>query len=99
MYLGTLFSFYCCFLKNSKRLLDQARKVHIARKLSLPVDIQLQIFDSMMTPILLHWPEVTGFEGNNVLESLYLQFYKYILKANIHLMLYYMVNWVVSQWI
>ena len=82
LYLGTLFPSYGCFLKNSKRLFDQVRKVRKARKLSLPVDIQLQlIFESMVAPILLYGSEVTGFEGNNVLESLFLQFYKYSRKA------------------
>ena len=49
--------------------------------LCLPVDIQLQLFDSMVSPILLYGSEVSGFEKSDVLESLYLQFYKIILKA------------------
>ena len=44
---------------------DQARKAMYAvlqksRKLQLPVDIQLQLFDSMVAPILLYGSEVTG---------------------------------------
>ena len=38
--------------------------------------IQLQPFDSMGAPILLYASEVSGFEKSDVLESLYLQFYK-----------------------
>ena len=34
-----------------------------------------------MAPILLYGSEVSGFEKSDVLESLYLQFYKIILKA------------------
>ena len=35
----------------------------------------------MVAPILLYGSEVSGFEKGGVLESLYLQFYKIILKA------------------
>ena len=81
-----LFTYNGRFLKNSKRLLDQARKAMLSvlrksKKLFLPVDIQLQLFDSMVAPILLYGSEVSGFETSNVLESLCLQFYKYILEA------------------
>ena len=74
------------FLKNSKKLYDQARKARhsVLRKSKvqcLPADIQLQLFDSMVAPNLLYRSEVTGFEKSDVLESLYLQFYKIILKA------------------
>ena len=86
VYLGTLFSCNGRFLKNSKRLYDQARKAmySVLRKskvLCLPADIQLQLFDSMVAPILLYGSEVSGFEKSDLLESLYLQFYKIILKA------------------
>ena len=74
------------FYKNNKRLYDQARKAMYAvlkksRNLQLPVDIQLQLFDSMVAPILLHGSEVTGFEKHDLLEKLCTQFYKIILKA------------------
>ena len=59
-------------------------------KAFLPVDIQLQRFDSMVAPILLYGSEVSGFERSNLLESLCLKFYKCILKAT-------MVRWVVTQ--
>ena len=52
-----------------------------SKVLCLPADIQLQLFDSMVAPILLYGSEVSGFEKSDVLESLYLQFYKIILKA------------------
>ena len=31
-----------------------------SRKLHLPIDLQLQLFDSMIFPILLYGSEVTG---------------------------------------
>ena len=33
------------------------------RKLNLPIDIQLQMFDSMVSSILLYGSEVYGFEN------------------------------------
>ena len=76
-YLGTLFSCNGRFLKNSKRLYDQSRKAmySVLRKskmLYMPVDIQLQLFDSMVAPILLYGSEVTGFEKSEVLYSKYI---------------------------
>ena len=86
VYLGTMFSYNGRFLKNSRRLFDQARKAMFAvlnksRKLLLPVDIQLQLFDTMVAPILLYGSEVTGFEKHDILERLCIQYYKIILKA------------------
>ena len=70
----------------STRLYDQARKAMFAvlsksRKLHLPVDIQLQLFDSMVIPILLYGSEVTGFEKHDILERLCIQCYKIVLKV------------------
>ena len=50
-------------------------------KLQLLVDIQLQLLDSMVVPILLYESAVTDFENHDNLERLCLQFYKIILKA------------------
>ena len=60
------------FIKSNQRLYDQARKAMFAvlsksRKLHLPVDIQLQLLDSMVSPILLYGSEVTGFEKHDIL--------------------------------
>ena len=38
------------------------------RKLYLPVDIQLQLFDSIVVPVLLYASEVSGFESCDILE-------------------------------
>ena len=86
VYLGTMFSYNGHFIKNNQRLYDQARKAMFAvlsksRKLHLPVDIQLQLFDSMVIPILLYGSEVTGFEKHDILERLCIQYYKIVLKV------------------
>ena len=75
-------------------LADQARKSMFAvlrkcRKLYLPVDIQLQLVDSILVPVLLYASEVSGFESCDILERLCIQFYKISLRAKI---LFYMGN-------
>jgi hypothetical protein len=51
-----------------------------SRKLNLPIYIQLQLFESMVAPILLYGSEMWGFENVNIADVLYLQFYNLILK-------------------
>ena len=85
VYLGTMFSYNGSFIKNNQSLYDQARKAMFAvlsksRKLHLPVDIQLKLFDSMVIPILLYGSKVTGFEKHDILERLCIQYYKIVLK-------------------
>ena len=86
VYLGTQFSYSGRFLKHNQRLVERARKSMFAvlrksRKMYLPVDIQLQLFDSIVVPILLYGSEVTGFENCKMLERLCLQYYKIIVRA------------------
>ena len=86
VYLGTMFSYNGRFLKNNQRLVEQARKpmfslLRKSRKLHLPLDLQLQLFDNMVVPILLYGSEITGFEKPDSLERLCSQFYKIILNV------------------
>ena len=67
MYLGTLFSYNGRFLKNNQRMVDQARKAVLSilrksGKVQLPIVLQLQLFDSMVVPMLLYDSEITGSE-------------------------------------
>ena len=60
VYLDTLFSCNGRFIKNSRRLADQARKAMFSvlkksRKLQLPVDLQLQLFDNIVICIRNNW--------------------------------------------
>ena len=48
-------------------------------KLYLPIDLQLQLFDSTVAPILLYGSEITGFEKSDGLERLCTHLYKIIL--------------------
>ena len=49
------------------------------RKLGLPIDIQLQMFDSTVTRILVYGYEVFGHENCAIIDSVFLQFYQIIL--------------------
>ena len=60
--------------------------------------MQLQMFDCMVVPILLYGSEIYGYEKSDIIESLFLQFYKIIMSfKKSQLMLYCMVNWVVTM--
>lgn len=45
-----------------------------ARKLNLPIDIQLELFDAKVVPILLYSAEIWGFENCNIVENFHVQF-------------------------
>ena len=47
----------------------------------MPVDLQLKLFDFLVSPILLYASEVWGFENKASIEKVHLQFCKNILKV------------------
>ena len=49
------------------------------RRLKLPVDIMLELFDRTIIPLLLYGCEVWGIENYKLLEAVELKFYKYML--------------------
>ena len=80
-----LFNYNGNFCAAKKKLTDQATKAMYAlyRKLqnvSLLVDLQLKLFDSLISPILTYSSEVWGFENSKIVEKIHLQFCKKILK-------------------
>lgn len=52
-----------------------------SRKLCLPIDILLQLFDAIISLILLYGSEVWRYDNNGIIESLHLEFCKYIMKV------------------
>ena len=50
-----------------------------ARKLKLPIDIQLELFDSLTCPILLYGCKVWGCENIMLIEKLHRKFGKILL--------------------
>ena len=95
-YLGIIFSCKGNFNDAKAHLVQQARKAMFivlrkARKLNLPIDMQLELFDTMVVPILLYGAEVWVFENCNIIENLHMQFCKIILKvkkSTAHCMIY-----------
>ena len=51
----------------------------LVKQCFLTIDLQLQLFNSMVDPILLYGSEITGFEKSDGLERLCTKFYKIIL--------------------
>ena len=85
-YLGVKFSYNGKFTQTKQFLINQARKtmfsvISKARKLNLPVSIQIHLFNTMIEPILLYGCEAWGFESVDIIDRFQLQFYKIILKA------------------
>ncbi len=83
-YLGVLFSYNGSFCKCRKLLYDQALKAMYAllkqnRCLGLPIDIQFELFDRMVVPVLLYACEVWGVENLDLVEKLHMRYCKYVL--------------------
>ena len=69
-----------------EKQIDQARKAMFsmltkARRLQLPVDIQIDLFDKTVLPILLYGSEVWGSGNISDVEVFYRKFLKIILKV------------------
>ena len=74
------------YAKAMKKQMDQARKAQFsllinARKLCLPISIQCDMFEKVVSPILLYGSETCGFSCTEMLEILHRNF----LKKRLHL--------------
>ena len=49
--------------------------------LELPLDVQLELFDTMVVPIITYGCETWGVKNNDIIEKLHLRFCRYILKV------------------
>ena len=84
-YLGVTFQYNGRFTLTRKSLRDQANRAMFSvykrcRVLQLPVDLQFDLFDKMVLPIMLYGCEVWGYENVNIMETLHLKFCKMVLK-------------------
>ena len=84
-YLGLMFTKNGSFHKTKLQIADQARKAMFAllkkiKLLDLPYDIQIELFEKTIKPILLYGSEVWGYGNVAMLEKVQLQFLKYIFK-------------------
>ena len=75
MYLGLLYNYIgnCC--RRRIKMVDQVQKAMYAlyRKkynLVIPVDLQLKLFNSFLTPIILYCSEIWGFECISNIEKI-----------------------------
>ena len=83
-YLGVYFKSNGNFNKCKIHITESASKVMFAllskgRVLQLPVDIMLEMFNKTVLPIMLYGCEVWGFGKNDMLDTVFLKFYKYLL--------------------
>ena len=87
VYLGTTFNYNGSFSKAMNKQVVQARKATFVlmkknQCLQLSIDVQCELFDQMIAPILLYGSEVWGFANVEVIEKFHRWFLKYILKLS-----------------
>ncbi|MEW8548549.1 MAG: reverse transcriptase family protein, partial [Candidatus Thiodiazotropha sp.] len=95
-YLGIIFTKSRSFYTAMKHNIDQAKKaMHLlykrVRNLNLPIDLQIQLFDHTILPIMLYGCEIWGFQNTKLLENLHNDFLKNILslrKSTPHYMIH-----------
>ena len=83
-YLGVTFSRTGTFKKCRDDRYKKAQRAMFSllkniRLKQLPIDVQLQLFDSVVLPVLLYGCEIWGFENLAIIEKVHLQFLKYTL--------------------
>ena len=83
-YLGVKLNYNGNYKKMIAKQITQARKALycIARKLQLPIDIQCQLFDHLVLPILLYGSEIWGYEDLLQVEVFHRKFLRLILHVN-----------------
>ena len=87
-YLGVLFSCGGSFMQNAKFLSDKALKAmhalfQIVKEVETPVNIMLQLFDSLVASVLNYGCESWGFLKAECIERIHRKFLKYILNVKI----------------
>ena len=89
-YLGTVFTPKLVWTQCHRTLAAQARKgLYLLRKYNytcnmLPIDVQFELFDSMISPILLYGSEIWGINEAHNIEKVHIGFCKYVLGVHTH---------------
>ena len=97
-YLGVTFACNGSFVNNINELKKQGNRaifsvIKKSRKGNLPIDIQFELFDKTVLPIILYGCEIWGYRNLKTLETLHLKFCKLVLKLkNLHQTLWFMVR-------
>jgi len=86
-YLGVVLNYNGLFNKAVAKQVNQARRamyslVLKAHKLQLPIDIQCELFNQLVLPILLYGSEIWGYSKLDHIETFHRKFIKHILKLN-----------------
>ena len=73
-YLGVILNYNVLFVKHKKHVIEPSQKAMFAllrrsRQLDLPIDLQLELFDFLLIPILLYGCEIWGFENITMIEK------------------------------
>ena len=84
VYLGTTLNYNGSYNKAIKKQLTQAQRgmyslLTKAKRLALPIDIQCELFNQLVTPILLYGSEVWGFHKLDQVEVFHRKFLKGLL--------------------
>ena len=79
-YLGTIFNYNGSFVMHKEPIDAQAQKAMFSvlkrsRELESPIDLQLELFESLVLPILLYDCEIWGFENIEIVEKLHPNFF------------------------
>lgn len=87
IYLGTTFNFNGNFSKAMQKQTDLAQKAMYslltkARRLLLPIDLQIELFEQTVLPILLYGSEIWGHLNIQCIEIFYRKFLKIVLKLS-----------------
>lgn len=87
VYLGVMFNYNGSFAKCRKYVVTKANRamwalVKKCRRLSLPLSVQLKLFDQTVVPILLFGCEIWGLENLKIIEAVHMKFCKLVLKVN-----------------
>lgn len=82
-YLGIFVSRSGSFFATKKHVAEQAKRASYSllnkiKTISLPVDIQIDLFEKMVKPILLYGSEIWGIGNLDIIEQVQLKFYKQI---------------------
>ena len=85
-YLGILFSKSGSFYNAKKHIAKQGTRALYSllkkvKRLSLPIDMQIDIFNKTVKPVLLYGCEIWGFGNLEIIERVQLKFLKYILNV------------------
>ena len=76
VYLGITMNYNNTYEKAIRKQLDQGRKAQFsllvkANKLEMPIDIQCNLFEKLVFPIMLYGSEIWGSQPQDILEIFY----------------------------